>query len=72
MSNIIVKKSKPSVKVKSKASVREEDTAVKEETIAAVVDGGKIDFFYLMNGAGVLIGIIYIIFGILHYVLRIL
>ena len=61
----MAKKSKPSGKAESKPSV-------KEETIVSVEDGGIIDFFYLMNGAGVLIGIIYIIFIFVHYLFPIL
>ena len=61
----MAKKSKPSGKAESLASV-------KEETIVSVEEGGKIDFFYLMNGAGVLIGIIFVIFILFHYVFPIL
>jgi hypothetical protein len=69
---IMAKKSKPSGKAESKPVGKTETiTSVKEETPAPGKDGGKIDFFYLMNGAGVLIGIIYIIYIILHYVLHI-
>ena len=69
---IMAKKSKPSGKAESKPVGKTETiTSVKEETPAPGKDGGKIDFFYLMNGAGVLIGIIYIIYIILHYLLHI-
>ena len=61
----MAKKSKPSGKAESKAPV-------KEETAESGEDGGIIDFFYLFNGIGILIGIIYIIFGIFHYVFPIL
>ena len=63
--NIMAKKSKPSGKAGSLASV-------KEETVVSVEEGGIIDFFYLMNGVGVLIGIIFIIFILFHYVFPIL
>ena len=61
----MAKKSKPSVKAESKASV-------KEEAVESGEGGGLIGFVPLFNGIGILIGIIYIIFGILHYVLHIL
>jgi hypothetical protein len=66
----MVKKSKPSGKAESKSSIKEEAVAVKAETVVTGEDRGKFDFFYLMNGAGVLIGIIYIIFIIFHYILN--
>ena len=61
----MAKKSKPSGKAESKAPV-------KEETAESGEDGGIIDFFYLMNGAGVLIGIIFVIFILFHYLFPIL
>ena len=71
--NIMAKKSKPSGKAESKPSGKAESLAsVKEETVVSVEDGGIIDFFYLMNGAGVLIGIIFVIFILFHYVFPIL
>jgi hypothetical protein len=71
----MVKKSKPSVKVESKASIQEETIAsVKEETVVipSGENGGIIDFYYFFNGLGVLIGIIFIIVGILRYVFHII
>lgn len=70
----MVKKSKPSVKRESKASVKEETIAsgkeeaieLNDETIGSGKDG-IIDFFYFFTGVGVLIGIIFIIVGILRY-----
>jgi len=71
--SIMAKKSKPSGKSESKPSGKAESLAsVKEETIVSVEEGGKIDFFYLMSGAGVLIGIIYFIFIFVHFVFPIL
>ena len=58
---------------KSKQKGKAESTApVIEETVESGEDGGIIDFVYLFNGIGILLGIIYIIFGILHYVFPIL
>jgi hypothetical protein len=74
--NIMVKKSKPSVKVESIASVKDEILeSVKEETIASgkekdAEDGKGIDFFYILTGGGVLIGILMVIFIIFRYVLH--
>ncbi len=69
----MVKKSKPSVKAESKASGEEETTApVKELNIPSVEAGGIIDFYYFFNGIGILIGISFIIVGLLRYVFHIL
>jgi hypothetical protein len=71
--NIMAKKSKPSVKAESIASVKEEPVvSVKEETIPSGKDGEGINFFYILAGGGILIGIILIVFGILPYVFRVL
>ncbi len=75
--NIMVKKSKPPVKVE-KAVVKEEVQVVKEETPASVKEettvsgkeGEGIDFFYILAGGGVLIGVILLIFLIFRYVLH--
>jgi hypothetical protein len=70
---IMVKKSKLSVKVGPKAPVEEEPiTSVKELNIPSVEGGGIIDFYYLFGGIGVLLGIIFIIVGLLRYVFHIL
>lgn len=74
----MVKKSKPSGKVESTASVKEETIAVKEETTASVKeeaiasgkDGEGINFFYVFAGGGALLAIIFIMFIILRYVLH--
>jgi len=65
----MAKKSKPSVNVESKASVEQATMAsVKEETqFIPSGEGGIIDFYYFFNGLGILIGIIFIIVGILRY-----
>ena len=69
--NIMVKKSKPSVKVEPIASDKEETIAsVKEEPITSGKDGEGIDFFYILAGGGILIGIILVIFLIFRYVLH--
>jgi hypothetical protein len=60
----MVKKSKPSVKVESKASVEEETI----ELNIPSTGGGIIDFVVFYNVFGALIGIIYIIVGLLRYV----
>jgi hypothetical protein len=66
--NIMVKKSKPSVKGESKASVEQDTVASEEEVIIRSGEGrGIIDFYYFFNGLGILIGIIFIIVGILRY-----
>lgn len=68
--NIMVKKSKPSVKGEPIASVKEEPiVSVKEEPITSGKDGERIDFFYVLAGGGILIGVILVIFIILRYVL---
>ena len=70
---IMVKKSKPSGKGESKASVEEETIpSGKELKIPSYESGGIIDFYYLFGGIGVLIGIIFIIVGLLRYVFHIL
>ena len=65
--------SKPSVKAESKASAAEETIAPEKELIIPSVEaGGIIDFYYFFNGIGVLIGISFIIVGLLRYVFHIL
>jgi len=69
----MVKKSKPSVKAESKVSGEEETiTSVKELNIPSFKGSGIIDFYYLFGGIGVLLGIIFIIVGLLRYVFHIL
>lgn len=68
----MVKKSKPSGKGEFKASAEEETTAPVKELNIPTPEGGIIDFYYLFNGILVLLGIIMIIFGILHYGFHIL
>jgi hypothetical protein len=77
----MVKKSKPSVKVQSKVPVKKETiVSSKEETVVSgeeeyrvsPEDGGKIDLVLVMMGIGVLIGIIFIVLGILRYGIHIL
>ena len=68
----MVKKSKPSVKGESKASIEEETTASLNELNIPTGEGGIIDFYYFFNGIGVLLGIIFIIVGILRYGFHIL
>jgi hypothetical protein len=69
---IMVKKSKPSVKEESIALVKEETIAVKEEAAASGKDDQGIDFFYILAGGGVLIGILMFIFLIFRYVLQVI
>jgi hypothetical protein len=68
----MVKKSKPSTKEETPASIKEEIMAIgKEETIASDKEEGKgIDFFYILTGAGALSGIIIFFFLIFRYVLH--
>jgi hypothetical protein len=61
----MAKKSRPSGKPESEVSA-------KEESVTSGEDKGRIDFFYLFTGAGILTGIMYITYGILHYVFHIL
>lgn len=59
------------VKVESITPVKEETIAsVKEETIASGKDSEGIDFFYILAGGGILIGVILVIFLIFRYVLH--
>jgi hypothetical protein len=70
---IMVKKSKPSGKVELKASGEEEAIASgKELAIRSGEGGGIIDFYKFFNGVGILIGISFIIVGLLRYVFHIL
>ncbi len=58
---------------KSKPSVKEETIeSVKEEIIKSGEDDGRFNYVDLFNAVGVLIGIIFIIAGILRYVFHIL
>ena len=68
----MAKKSKPSVKIESKASGEEETIVSVKELNIPSGEGGIIDFYYFFNGIGVLIGISFIIVGILRYVFHIL
>jgi len=68
----MVKKSKPSVKVESKALGKEVTIASGVELNILSGEGGIIDFYYFFNGIGILIGISFIIVGILRYGFHIL
>ena len=68
----MAKKSKPSVKVELKASGEEETLASVKELNIPSGEGGIIDFYYFFAGIGVLIGISFIIVGILRYVFHII
>jgi hypothetical protein len=70
----MAKKSRSSGKAEAASSA-----AAEAETIAPVTDfnvlapkGGIIDFYYLFGGIGVLLGIIMVIYILLHYVLHII
>jgi hypothetical protein len=70
---IMVKKSRPSGKAELKTYGEEETTAsVKELAIPSAEVGGIIDFYKFFNGVAILIGISFIIVGILRYVFHIL
>jgi len=69
----MVKKSKPSGKTELKTSGDEEAIAsVKELAIPSGEGGGLIDFYKFFNGVAILIGISFIIVGLLRYVFHIL
>jgi hypothetical protein len=68
----MAKKSKPSAKEKSKESVIEETTPSEEELVIPTFTGGIIDFYLFFTGLGILIGISFIIVGLLRYVFHIL
>jgi len=68
----MVKKYKSSVNVESKALGEEVTIASGEELNIPSREGGIIDFYYFFNGIGILIGISFIIVGILRYVFHIL
>ncbi len=69
----MAKRSKPTGKGESKTPIKEEaiTAPVDEETPASGKDGEKFDFFYVLAGGGVLIGVILIIFIVLRYVLHV-
>ena len=67
----MAKKSRTPAKVESKDSGEEEGkTSVPELNIPA--PGGGIDFYYLFNGIGILIAIIFIIVGLLRFVFHVM
>lgn len=68
----MVKRSKPTGKGESKTPIKEDaiTASVDEETTASGKDGETFDFFYVLAGGGVLIGVILIIFIVLRYVLH--
>jgi hypothetical protein len=68
--NIMAKGTKASGKKEPKSSVKEEsEVSAKEEFTVKETDGkGIIDFYYLFAGLGILITIVFIIVGILHFV----
>jgi hypothetical protein len=68
----MVKKSKPSVKLESKALGEEVTIASGEELNIPSGEGGIINFYYFFNGIGILTGISFIIVGILRYGFHIL
>jgi hypothetical protein len=61
----MAKKSKTSVKEESKASDEEEYRVSSKEP-------ARIDFFYILTGGGVLIGVILVIFIIFRYIFHVL
>jgi hypothetical protein len=67
----MAKKSRSSGKVGSKDSGEEETKTVPELNVP-VPGGGIIDFYYLFNGIGILIAIIFIIVGLLRYVFHVM
>ena len=71
----MVKKSKPSGKAESRAPVKtepkvtvEEEATVSGKEVTPPTPGGIIDFYKFFVGLGVLIGIIFIVVGLLRYV----
>ena len=69
----MAKKSRQSGKAESKASGEEDTTASGIElAIPSAEGGGIIDFYKFFNGIGILIGISFILVGLLRYVFHIL
>ena len=61
---------KSSSKRRNRSRKEETIASVKEETTTSGKEGEGIDFFYILAGGGVLIGIILVIFLIFRYVLH--
>jgi hypothetical protein len=69
----MAKKSKSSVKIDSKAIVKEETTSSDTDLYIPKPEiGGLINFFYLFGGGGILFAIFMIIYLLLHYIFPIL
>jgi hypothetical protein len=75
------KELKQPVKIESKPMVEEGTTVPVEVESKAPVDGESaisakedkgIDFVYVMMGGGILIGVMFIVYGLFHYVLHML
>ena len=64
--------SRPSVKNETAATEKAEAVAVKEETLVPEEKGGIIDFYLFFCGLGILIGVFFIIVGLLRYVFHII
>jgi hypothetical protein len=75
------KESKQPVKIESKPVVEEGTTVPVEEVSKVPVDGESavsakedkgIDFVYVMMGGGILIGVMFIVYGLFHYIFHML
>jgi hypothetical protein len=68
----MAKKFRSSGKVGFKESGEEETKTSVPELNIPVPGGGIIDFYYLFTGIGILIGIIFIVVGLLRYVFHVM
>lgn len=75
------KESKQPAKKESKPAIDEGTAVPVEEELKAPVEGASaisakeskgIDFVYVMMGGGILIGVMFIVYGLFHYVLHVL
>jgi hypothetical protein len=67
------KELKPAVEEGSAVPVEEESkTPVEGESAVSAKEGKGIDFVYVMMGGGILIGVMFIVYGLFHYVLHML
>jgi hypothetical protein len=68
----MAKKSRSSVTGESKASAEAGTITSEKELYIPIPEPGLIDFYYLFGGMGILVGIMLIIFIVIHYIFHIL